>query len=119
MRLLGIAVLIAQLGALGLAQAEEEAPAPLRFDPFVRPDPERLAQGSVGAARPGQAWSPVLRATLVAGDDSLANLGGTILKLGEETHGYRLVEVRDREAVFEKGGSRLVLTLVPRKSPDR
>ena len=45
-----------------------------------------------------------LRATIVAGRHSSVNLGGSILGLGEEIAGYRLVSVHEGEAVFEKGG---------------
>ena len=55
----------------------------------------------------------VVKATLVAGSQSMANLGGVILQIGEETHGYRLIEVREREAVFERGETSVVLTLEP------
>lgn len=45
-----------------------------------------------------------LRATLVAGRRSSVNLGGSILSLGDEVAGYRLVSVREGEAVFYKDG---------------
>lgn len=110
---LGVALLLGLLGA-GLVQAEERVAPALRYDPFARPD-------HAGAARrggSGSAWSPELRATLVAGRNSIANLGGTIVGIGEETHGYRLVEVREREAVFERNGAKLVLAIDPPGSPD-
>ncbi len=107
-------MLIALL-ALGtpLAMAKEEAIV-LRFDPFERPDRDRVEyRGSTAAV----VWSPVLKATLVAREHSLVNLGGTVLQLEEETHGYRLLEVRVGEAVFEKGGMRIVLTVTPEEEP--
>jgi hypothetical protein len=55
----------------------------------------------------------VLTATLVDAEQSFANLGGVVLKIGEETHGYRLVEVRIWEAVFDKDGADVVLSVVP------
>ena len=54
---------------------------------------------------------PVLSATLDSGAESLANLGGVVLKIGEETHGYRLVEVRLWEAVFDRNGVSVVLAV--------
>ncbi len=50
---------------------------------------------------------------MVAGERSLANLGGVVLKLGEDTHGYRLLEVREWMAVFSKDGERVVLAVLP------
>ena len=55
---------------------------------------------------------PVLTATLVAGSESMVNLGGTILKVGEEAYGYRLVKVDHWEAVFANGDQEIVLPLI-------
>ena len=83
----------------------------LRFDPFAQPNAQTGAAASRGQAGSRRAWSPELRATLISGKRSLVNLGGTILELGEEAHGYRLLEVREDEAVFERSGSEIVLKL--------
>ncbi len=104
------------LGVALDARAEERERPRLRFDPFVAPELGRAAGG--GAPPPASRdadWSPVLSATLVAGDESLANLGGVLLGLGEESHGYRLIEVRPWEAVFEFGGERKTLPVVSRE----
>ncbi len=87
--------------------AQEVAVPVLRFDPFAQPDLERPPV----AAKPR--WSPELRATLEAGPQSMANLGGTILNIGEEAHGYRLIEVGEGDAIFLKGNARVVLTTSP------
>ena len=108
---LRIAMLLAALGAAVPAVAEME-PA-LEWDPFERPEGYRdVRRSGRGANRSAESFAPVLRATLVAGPESLVNLGGEILGVGEETHGYRLVEVRPFEAVFEKGGQSVVLEVL-------
>ena len=48
---------------------------------------------------------------MVAGKNSLITLDGVIMKLDEEIEGYRLVQVKDHEAVFKKGKKRIVLTM--------
>ena len=106
--------LLLVLPGVALASAPDAERPRLRFDPFVRPDLSVAAASDPAAGREGQ-WSPVLNATLVAGDRSLANLGGVVLGIGEETHGYRLVEVRAWEAVFEHGGERTVLPVKARE----
>ncbi len=109
-------VLIALLFA-GLAMgsdvrtAHAEGRIRLRFDPFAQPGTQAAGSGRPGPAASQRAWSPELRATLVSGERSLVNLGGTILELGKETHGYRLLEVREDEAVFERAGSEVVLQM--------
>lgn len=109
MRFGGVALAALVLGCAASAGAERGPLPELRYDPFAeapQPDP--------GAGRPSlpddaTAWRPLLRATLVAGDESLADLGGVVLSIGAETHGYTLVEVRPWEAVFEKDGAQVVL----------
>ena len=120
MRALPLALALVCLGASPATEivgSGERGPSP-RFDPFDRPAlPE-----DVTARRPSSAsasWSPWLKATLMAGESSFANLGGVVLKLGEETHGYRLLEVREWTAVFSVDGERVVLAVVPPFEPER
>ena len=85
------------------------SPPPLRFDPFR----ERVAVGTAPrpaeARRPDREFQPLLLSTVVGGERPLANLGGEILGIGEESHGYRLIEVKSFEATFEKEGETLRL----------
>jgi hypothetical protein len=82
------------------------------LDPFERaPQESGREPGRQDARHGAEPWAPVLRATLVAGKHSLVNLGGVMLATGDEAGGFRLVEVREFEAVFEKDGSLVVLPL--------
>ncbi len=109
---MGLALLLAGLVGGGVLAADEDGRIRLRFDPFAQPDAQTGGSGRPGPAGSQRAWSPELRATLVSGERSLVNLGGTILELGEEAHGYRLLEVREDEAVFERSDSEIVLKLI-------
>lgn len=91
----------------------ERADRLLRFNPFARPDLSAITRAGAPHDAAG-GWAPVLTATLADGEESLANLGGVILEIGEETHGYRLVKVDVFEAAFEKDGATLVLPVAPR-----
>lgn len=86
----------------------------LRHDPFARPALAALAGGNarspVAEATPPP-WSPCLTAVMIAGRDSLVTVDGVIVRLGEEIDGHKLTEVRDREAVFQKGSKRIVLEI--------
>jgi len=88
---------------------------PLRHDPFARPALATLAAGNAGSAGPDVAppppppWTPRLTAVMVAGKNSLVTLDGAIVRLGEVVDGRRLVEVREQEAVFQKGKKRFVV----------
>lgn len=91
------------------SQASDPQMPLLRFDPFHKqPGPEK---SSSSTSAQDSDWQAELTAVLVSGDDSLANLGGVILRVGEETNGYTLVEVQEFSAVFERGGQRVTLTV--------
>ena len=86
-----------------------DAPA-LTKDPFVRPQLIELAQPVAAIAPP-----PLeLRAVLSAGDTSLANVGGRILRVGEEIDGYRLVAVSEGGARFARDGRSIEVPLQAR-----
>lgn len=97
----------------------------LKHDPFARPLLAAISTSSTqGANSPTTAttlteeasWEPKLTAVMVAGKNSLVNVDATILRIGEELDGYRLVQVRDSEAVFIKGKKRIVLRMeIPTK----
>ena len=110
----GAALLFGALLALGVPPAlaqEAEAPA-LRFDPFSGPDLERRASQKSYRSDESE-WKPVLKAVLFSNQGAMANLGGVILGVGEQTHGYELLEVRTREAVFRRDGAKVVLRVDP------
>ena len=93
--------------ALPQAFADE----PLKHDPFARPLlPTALSNNTTtlnATAGKEAQWNPQLIAVMVAGQNSLVDLDGVILKIGEEIDGYRLVQVRDSKAVFRKGSKRI------------
>jgi hypothetical protein len=105
---------LVQLCAAAQAQAQS-----LRHDVFARPVLDKPAPvGSAGQAAPKPVWNPVLRAVIVAGRDSLANVDGSIVRIGEQIDGYRLVQVREHEAVFLKTTRRYTLMLADIKGAD-
>ena len=59
--------------------------------------------------------SLALRATLVDGRNSLANINGTILRRGESINGYKLMGINEYEVVLEKDGQQLTLSLARRQ----
>ncbi len=105
------------IGVLGLVgcvapcYADDVRPA-LHRNPFEKPRLEQRT-GSAGppegAALVAPAWE--LRATLTAGRSSLADVDGVIIRLGDEIDGYRLLSVSEGSAVFDRNGSKLVLTV--------
>jgi hypothetical protein len=87
----------------------------LKTDPFARPD-DSQKQGDASVPV-GQLNSLplVLRGTVVAGRQSLANISGVVVSLGEEINGYKLVAIQQREAVLLKNGEQKVLSVDDKK----
>ena len=84
----------------------------LQSNPFAQPFVEKPEQrGSVQEPEPSALEGLQLRAIMTAGSESLANVGGKIVGIGEEIEGYRLVTVDHEQAVFSKHGKLITLTL--------
>ena len=96
-------MLIAGLMAAGQCLSAERN-AVLRSNPFLQP--AQLSAGDAGARQQADPRAGVLelRATMVAGRHSQANIGGVIIGLGGEVNGYRLVEVFQRHVVLDRDG---------------
>lgn len=104
--------------ALGLVCGFAGAAEPsLRHDPFawpaavrptgvVMPGIAKTSSAAVGAGleAPTPTWQPRLRAIVNAGSASLVSVDGTVVALGEQIDGFRLVRVGERSATFAKGG---------------
>jgi hypothetical protein len=90
---------------LGAIAARADDATPLANDPFLRPGLVELA--------PAEAVAPPLelRAVLFAGDDSLVDVGGRIVRVGDEVSGYTLVGVSEDGAFFERDGRSLSVPL--------
>lgn len=113
---LALALVLALAAASGLAAAagvaEKNEPG-LRHDPFAWPAATRApvvaapAIAASAAEPPPKAWQPRLRAVVVAGNRSMVSVEGSIIFLGEQIDGFRLVQVEERSATFSKNGVRV------------
>lgn len=104
----------------------------LKRDPFQAPTPQREAAkpelpatavvrvsavASTARISAASTYAPPsapdwkLRAVLHAGDQSMININGEMISVGNELHGYRLLEIREREAEFVKQGVKFVVTM--------
>ena len=90
---------------VSVAQLPERNPFQPPID-LTEPAADRENTGAQQEAAP----EPLdLRATLLAGERSSANLGGLIVSIGDEIAGYRLVSVQEREALLSKDGETIRL----------
>ena len=104
---MNIRALIVALWSLPAASA---AGGDLQHNPFTRPELGSPAPAGGDAPAPATA-EPELRATLVAGQNSLANVAGQLLSIGDEADGYRLLAVGEGFADFERDGRRITVML--------
>ena len=95
----------------GLASSQDRVSVPQQ-NPFKLPLPPPSSSPVRPALADNVQDEPLilqLRATLVSKDAPLAVVGNRVLAIGEEIKGYRLLSVREGEAVFAGGGGRLTL----------
>ena len=102
--------LVAALLVHGDCAAE---PLELRHNPFTRPPsavtiPDREERGQQDSMT-----EPVVLATLVASQNTFANVDGRILRPGDEIYGYTLVKVLENRAIFERQGNRITVYVKP------
>ena len=108
---------LALLCASYAAAAAPEPPA-LEYNPFSRPPSQAIrAVRAPQASGSAPSSSMDLRATLVAHQERLANVGGKILKPGDEIEGFRLLAVFEDRAVFDYKGRPIVMFV--RNPPDK
>lgn len=106
-------LLIATAGAVAAPPAAPK----LHHDPFRRPGGTALVPAAGDAPAPVE-WQPRLRGVLLSGPNSLANVDGQMVAIGEKLDGHRLLSVTEYQAVFEKDGRRVTLDMrrPPRES---
>jgi hypothetical protein len=108
--------------AFALAFVASQASA-LQHDLFARPALEVLKPATPTSVKsvtpsPPPDWKPELRA-IIAGDGSaIVNVEGRIVQMGQDIEGYRLVEVKERQATFARDKVRYTLFLKPVNSAE-
>ena len=106
-------LVVAAMSTFTFATAEASEPrVELLRNPFARPALAELAvEGiSVNDALTMEG-NTELRAVLVAGPKSIVDFGGVILQIGESTNDYRLLEVGEGTATFNRRGEKIVFSL--------
>lgn len=86
---------------------------PIVNNPFNRPalpieTPREERSTSQTSVRP---TVPRITAILMSGEQSLVNLDGEIMHIGDEHNGYRLQAVGETTATFTRHGSQLTLSV--------
>ena len=92
----------------GLAANVLATPPRIVRDPFVSRLP---ASAPLAAAAPVPATPPRLRAVVLNGAQSLANLDGNVVATGERVAGYTVLRIDARGVLLGHAGSQHLLTM--------
>ena len=114
-----IAVCTGVVAWLLMSSAAAVEPRQLRHNPFSRPPSERtIVERGAGLDNGTGAPAIDLRATMVSTNDKLANIGGRILRPGDDVQGYSLLQVFEDRAVFVREGKELTIYVKPERMED-
>jgi hypothetical protein len=115
--ILSLAMLAAAWPSLLLAA---DAPPELSHNPFSRPSSEFIpvAREVVDEGEKAPETLPLL-ATMVGQVNRLANVGGRILKPGDDYQGYRLLRIHEDSVVFERRGENITVYVRTPVTEDR
>ena len=101
-------------------QAADDEPPTLRNNPFSRPPSEVIANVTNPISPVPTSTEPLeLQATMIGTVTKLANVGGKIIKQGDEVQGYVLVAIHERYAVFARNGEETTVYVKPVQSEDK
>jgi hypothetical protein len=96
---------------LALAMLAPQAGAQVRRDPFARPASAVTVPAADSTAAPVPVAPPRLRAVLFEPGQSLVNIDGRILAVGDSFDDYRIAAIGARSATLIRRGVRSVIVL--------
>lgn len=99
------------LGLAGMALNVLANPPRSLRDPFVSRLPASAPLEAAAAAAAVPATPPRLRAVVLNGAQSLANLDGNVVATGERVAGYKVVRIDARGVLLTHAGSEHLLTM--------
>lgn len=101
-----------------LADAKENPPL-LAHNPFSRPPSEAFQRSPSDFGNDNStSRMPELQATMIGSVNKLANVGGRILKRGDDVQGYVLVAIHEQYAVFHRNGEDIIVYVKPLAEDD-
>jgi len=106
--------LLVLLSACPALVSAADAPPALEHNPFSRPSSEVIYDDSRISGPDDLDIAPLeLQATMIGSVNKLANVGGRILKRGDEIQGHVLIAIYERYAVFRRNGKNITVYVKP------
>ncbi len=96
-----------------------DAPPDLSHNPFSRPSSKVVREEPVAVeSDDGSVTALPLHATMIGQVSRLANVGGRIMKPGDEYRGYRLTKIHEQYVEFERNGQTMSVYVKPLLAED-
>ena len=105
---LAIAVTVLVEGSTSASEAHD-----LANNPVARPPSEVSSDIRNSVQADGISVPLDMRATMVGTTDKLANVGGRVVRPGDEIQGYTLLQVFEDHAIFVRDSNRLAIYVKP------
>jgi hypothetical protein len=84
----------------------------LKINPFMRPTYKQdVFADQNSMAGNASADSMQLRGIMLANSNSVANIDGKIISIGQQIHGYTLVSVERRQVLLDRNGTLITLSI--------
>jgi hypothetical protein len=84
----------------------------LQTNPFLRPTNEQINSGnSNSTSNKTPAGSMRLRGIMRANSNSVANIDGEIISIGQQIQGYTLISIQQRHIVLDRNGTQVTLSI--------
>jgi len=100
------------------AMAQDE-PTKLRNNPISRPASDFIVDDRIFSMSDESVSATLeLQATMIGSVNKLANVGGQIIKPGDEIQGHVLVSIHERYAVFSRNGELTTVYVKPELAKD-
>lgn len=98
----------------GTPSLAADGPPALSHNPFSRPPSEFIRIDRDVSRGDDDSEQPIpLHATLIGQKNRLANVGGRVIRPGDEFQGYLLVDIQEQYAVFRRDGRTVTVYVKP------
>jgi len=105
-------LLLAGMLPQALCYASDEDTNMLHTNPFQRPIHEEVNSGNHNSTvNKTPVGSMRLRGIMRANSNSVANIDGEIISIGQQIQGYTLVSVQQRHIVLNRNGNQITLSI--------
>ena len=95
-----------------ICYASDAEPTILQTNPFLRPTHGEVNSGNSNSTlNKTPVGSMRLRGIMRANSNSVANIDGEIISIGQQIQGYTLISIQQRHIVLDRNGTQVTLSI--------